>query len=184
MTKRFIIGHNLKEEEYKNEEEINKCRITINDEPIPFNYFHKFKSKGKKIIKYSFKDYLTKTNQMFRDCSDLRNIDLSNLNTQKVTNMNGMFDDCISLNSVNLSNINTQKVNNMADMFNGCTFLKNINLSNVSAKNVVNMDNMFQVCLSLRKENVIVNDERILKQLEKDLRDIDYVKNIMTNNSA
>ena len=72
----------------------------------------------------------------------------------------------------------------MADMFNGCTFLKNINLSNVSAKNVVNMDNMFQICLSLRKENVIANDERILKQLEKDLRDSDYVKNIMTNNSA
>ena len=184
VTKRFIIGHNLKEEEYKNEEEIKKCQITINDEPIPFNYFHKFKSKGKNIIKYSFKDYLTKMNQMFMDCSDLRNIDLSNFKTQKVTNMNGMFEGCISLNSVNLSNINTQKVNNMADMFNGCTFLKNINLSNVSAKNVVNMDNMFQICLSLRKENVIANDERILKQLEKDLRDLDYVKNIMTNNSA
>ena len=110
VTKRFIIGHNLKEEEYKNENEINKCRITINDEPIPFNYFHKFKSKGKNIIKYSFKDYLTKMNQMFMDCSFLRNIDLSNFKTQKVTNMNGMFEGCISLNSVNLSNINTQKL--------------------------------------------------------------------------
>ena len=68
VTKIYIIGHNLNEEEYRNENEINKCQITINDEPIPFNYFHKFKSEGKYIIKYSFMNYLTKTNHMFRDC--------------------------------------------------------------------------------------------------------------------
>jgi len=175
VTKRFIIGHNLKEEEYKNEEEINKCRITINDEPIPFNYFHKFKSKGKYIIKYSFKNYLTKMNNMFRDCVLLENIDLSNLNTQKVINMNGMFSGCISLTSVNLSNINTQNVSNMVYMFSGCTSLKGINLSNVSSNNVVNMDYMFQMCLSLRKENVITNDKRILKQLEKDLNSPGFI---------
>ena len=175
VTKRFIIGHNLKEEEYKNEEEINKCRITINDEPIPFNYFHKFKSKGKYIIKYSFKNYLTKMNNMFRDCVLLENIDLSNLNTQKVINMDGMFSGCISLTSVNLSNINTQNVSNMVYMFSGCTSLKSINLSNVSSNNVVNMDYMFQMCLSLRKENVITNDKRILKQLEKDLNSPGFI---------
>ena len=171
----FIIGRNIKEEEYKNEEEIKKCQITINDEPIPFNYFHKFKSKGKYIIKYSFKDYLTKTNNMFRDCVLLENIDLSNLNTQKVINMNGMFSGCISLTSVNLSNINTQNVSNMVYMFSGCTSLKSINLSNVSSNNVVNMNYMFQMCLSLRKENVITNDKRILKQLEKDLNSPGFI---------
>ena len=171
----FIIGHNIKEEEYKNEEEIKKCRITINDEPIPFNYFHKFKSKGKYIIKYSFKNYLTKMNNMFRDCVLLENIDLSNLNTQKVINMDGMFSGCISLTSVNLSNINTQNVSNMVYMFSGCTSLKSINLSNVSSNNVVNMDYMFQMCLSLRKENVITNDKRILKQLEKDLNSPGFI---------
>ena len=171
----FIIGHNIKEEEYKNEEEIKKCQITINDEPIPFNYFHKFKSKGKYIIKYSFKNYLTKMNNMFRDCVLLENIDLSNLNTQKVINMDGMFSGCISLTSVNLSNINTQNVSNMVYMFSGCTSLKSINLSNVSSNNVVNMDYMFQMCLSLRKENVITNDKRILKQLEKDLNSPGFI---------
>ena len=64
----MIIGHNLKEEEYRNEKEINKCMITINDKLIPFNYFHKFESKGKYIIKYSFMNYLEKTNQMFMNC--------------------------------------------------------------------------------------------------------------------
>ena len=166
VTKIYIIGHNLKEEEYRNEKEINSCRITINDEPIPFNYFHKFESKGKYIIKYSFMNYLTKINQMFRDCSLVKNIDLSNFKTQKVTNMNGMFQDCISLDNINLSNINTQKVTNMSYMFSGCTFLKNINLSNVSANNVISMDNMFQLCLSLKKENVITTEHKIIKLLK------------------
>ena len=175
VTKRFIIGHNLKEEEYKNEEEIKKCRITINDEPIPFNYFHKFKSEGKYIIKYSFMNYLTKTNQMFRDCKFLKNIDLSNFKAQEVTNMEGMFFGYISLSNINLSNLNTQKVNNMSDMFSGCYSLKSINLTNINTKNVINTDNMFQSCLSLKKENVKSNDKRILNQLEKDLKNPFYM---------
>ena len=152
VTKIYIIGHNLNEEEYRNENEINKCQITINDEPIPFNYFHKFKSEGKYIIKYSFMNYLTKTNHMFRDCYFFKNIDLSNFKAQNVTNMNGMFFGCISLNNINLSNLNIQKVNNMSYMFHGCTFLKNINLSNINAENVINIDNMFQLCSSLKKK--------------------------------
>ena len=178
VTKIFIIGRNLKEDEYRNENEINKCQISINDEPIPFNYFHKFKYKGKYIIKYSFMNYLTKTNQMFSDCSFLKNIDLSNFKAQEVINMEGMFYHCISLNNINLANLNTQKVNNMSNMFSGCTFLKNINLSNITTKNVINMDNMFGSCLSLKKENVIINDKRILKQLEKDLSISDYIKSL------
>ena len=34
------------DDNYKNEDEIKKCEIRINDELIPFNYFYKFKSKG------------------------------------------------------------------------------------------------------------------------------------------
>ena len=44
------------EDIYKNENEIKRCEIKINDEIIPFNYYHKFKSKGKYVIKYSFKN--------------------------------------------------------------------------------------------------------------------------------
>ena len=46
-------------EELMNEKEITKCEIKINDEVIPFNYFHNFKKQGKNIIKYYFKNYLT-----------------------------------------------------------------------------------------------------------------------------
>ena len=44
-----------KDKVYDNEEEIKKCEIRINDQLIPFNYIHKFKSSGKYTIKYTFK---------------------------------------------------------------------------------------------------------------------------------
>ena len=64
--------------EYMNEEEIKKCEIRINDKLIQFTYYYKFINKGKYIIKYSFYNYLSKTNYMFSDCSSLTNINLSN----------------------------------------------------------------------------------------------------------
>ena len=40
-------------------------------------------------------------------------LDLSNFNTQNVTNMVGMFYSCESLKSLDLSNFNTQNVTDM-----------------------------------------------------------------------
>ena len=54
---------------------------------MPFSYFYKFKKKGKYIIKYKFKNYLTNTNYMFSNCESLTNLNLSNFNTQNVTNI-------------------------------------------------------------------------------------------------
>ena len=48
-------------EELKNEEQIKKCEIEINNKLMPFSYFYEFKQKGKYIIKYKFKNYLTNT---------------------------------------------------------------------------------------------------------------------------
>ena len=65
-----------KEDDYKyeNEKEIkDNCEIKINNNIIPFNYFYKFNQKGKYIIQYSFKKYLTKINNMFYDCIYLSN---------------------------------------------------------------------------------------------------------------
>ena len=44
---------------------------------------------------------------MFSECKSFTNIDLSNFNTQNVTEMNGMFEGCYSLanNSQNVTNI-------------------------------------------------------------------------------
>ena len=76
---------------------------------IPFTYYCVFKKKGIYKIKYTFKNKLSNTCYMFSDCSSLININLSNFNTQNVTNMNSMFDGCSSLTNINLSNFNISK---------------------------------------------------------------------------
>ena len=149
VTKKKIIGHNLKEEEYMNEKEINKCQIQINDENIPFTYCHKFRAKGNYTIKYSFMNYITKTNNMFFGCSSLTNINLSSFNSENVTNMSEMFLGCSSLINLDFSNFNTENVTNMGWVFSGCSSLKNLNLSNFKTQDVIIMNSMFEECSSL-----------------------------------
>ena len=43
-------------------------------------------------------------------CSSLTSLNLSNFNTNNVTNMSYMFNKCSSLTSLNLSNFNTNNV--------------------------------------------------------------------------
>ena len=113
----------IKDSIFNNEEEIKKCEIKINDKLIPFNYFYKFKSKGKFTIKYIFKTNINNLCIIYGDCESIINIDLSNFNTNNVTDMNGMFYGCSSLNNIDLSNFNTNNVTNMNGMFYGCSSL-------------------------------------------------------------
>jgi len=88
---------------YENEKEIkDNCKIKINNNYIDFNYFYKFKEKGKFIIKYLFKNNITKVDYIFNECKLLINIDLSNFNSQNITNIKGMFSWCESLKNINL----------------------------------------------------------------------------------
>ena len=60
--------------------------------------------------------------------------------------MGEMFYGCLSLKEINLSNFNTNNVNNMGGMFWGCSSLKEINLSSFNTNNVINMSRMFSGC--------------------------------------
>ena len=85
-----------------NEEEIKDCEMYINDEKIDFTYDYIFPKKGNYIIKYIFNKILNSTNYMFFNCNLLTILDLSNFNTQNVTNMSYMFSNCYSLKSLDL----------------------------------------------------------------------------------
>ena len=58
---------------------------------------------------------------MFWRCSSLKELNLSNFNTNNVTDMGCMFYGCSSLKDLNLSNFNTNNVMYMEDMLNGCS---------------------------------------------------------------
>ena len=140
---------------YENEKEIkNNVIIKINGIIIEFNYYYKFDKEGKYKIEYLFKNNLTKTCYMFYNCKALTNLNLSNFNTEKVTNMSHMFEYCESLTNLNLSNFNTQNVNDMSDMFACCNSLTNLNLSNFNTQNVNDMSSMLSCCNSLTNVNL------------------------------
>ena len=75
-----------------------------------------------------------------------------------------LFYGCSSVTNINLSNFNTNNVTDMYGMFNDCSSLTNINLSNFNTNNVYNMGFMFYKCSKLRKENVITKDKKILNK--------------------
>ena len=135
--------------DYKNEDEIiSNIVIKINGEKIDFKYKHQFKKAGIYNIEYYFRKNLTKTDYMFSDCSCLINIDLSNFNTENITNICGMFYNCESLNNITgISNWETKNVTNMSYLFYNCKKLKNIpDISKWDLKNVNSLSHMFSFC--------------------------------------
>ena len=48
--------------------------------------------------------------EMFKNCSSLENLDISNFNTKNVTNMKYMFCGCENLKKLNIENFNTKNV--------------------------------------------------------------------------
>ena len=97
----------------------NIQKICSNNEVIIDNNFISL-NNDKNEIKIQI--YLTKIydlNQMFKDCSNITEIDLSNFDSSNINNMFGTFQNCLSLTSINLENFNTSKVKGMQEMFDG-----------------------------------------------------------------
>ena len=89
---------------------------------------------------------------MFKNCSNLENLDLSNFNTSKVTNMAQMFKGCYKLKEIKgIEKFNTNNVNNMKEMFNLYTNLESLDLSNCIISNTTNIEYIFVGCYKLKK---------------------------------
>ena len=86
--------------------------------------------------------------------NNIRDIDLSNFDTSRVTDMNYMFWNMHSLTSLNLSNFDTSKVTNMSSMFYSMRNLTSLDLSNFDTSNVTNMKAMFHNSWSLTSLNL------------------------------
>ena len=77
--------------------------------------------------------------------------------------MRSMFDGCSSLKELNLSNFNTNNVTNMKCMFSGCSALEELNLTNFNTNNVTDMEGMFSKC-SEQFQNKIKAQYKIIKK--------------------
>ena len=84
---------------------------------------------------------IVKMNYMFQG-SDLQDLDLSLLNTNKVKDMTGFFANCKNITNEHLSSLNSKYVINMSELFEKCD-LTNINVSLLYTKKVKYMNSMF-----------------------------------------
>ena len=109
----------------------------------------------------------TSCDKLFYNQSSLTEIDLSELNSSKVTNMRSMFNNCSKLSSLNLSNFNTSNVGSddvinsnskkyegsMYQMFLDCSSLTSLDLSSFDTSNAKTMEKMFEGCTQLHTIN-------------------------------
>ena len=100
---------------------------------------------------------LTKFRQVFRDCTSLVNLDLSNLNTSQVTSMDYLFSNCRNLTQLNLNNFDTSLVTSMNRMFTNCSSLENITdiIKNFNTSECKSMTSMFSGCTSVNSLNLL-----------------------------
>ena len=98
-------------------------------------------------IEIDLKDF--SFDQIFQECSDVTEIDLSNFNTSSIKKMNGMFQGCTSLTSINFNNFDTSNIESMENMFSGCSKLISLNLSSFNLTNALRIDGMFNGCSQL-----------------------------------
>ena len=63
---------------------------------------------------------------LFYGCTSLKELDLSNFNTENITDMSYMFYNCSSLKKLNISNFNVNKVKVVNYMFYGCSSLTDV----------------------------------------------------------
>ena len=91
----------------------------------------------------------TSCHAMFRDCSNLTQIDLSNFDTSQVNGMRFMFGYCKALTQLDLSSFDTSKVIYMDSMFRGCKALIQLDLSGFITGDIVDMSEMFSGCSNL-----------------------------------
>ncbi|EAC2298594.1 BspA family leucine-rich repeat surface protein [Listeria monocytogenes] len=97
---------------------------------------------------------LLTTEGMFKNCSNLMEVDLSGLDTSAVTIMWDMFNSCRALEELDVSHFDTSSVTNMSYMFYDNRNLEVLDVSNLDTSSVTNMYAMFEDCTSLEELDV------------------------------
>ena len=67
---------------------------------------------------------------LFSECRQIQNINLTSFNTLKVVNMSSMFTYCMNLKELDLKSFDTRNVQDMSYMFDTCRKLQNITFGN------------------------------------------------------
>ena len=105
-------------------------------------------------VKLVFSSILTSCSSMFKGCTEILEIDLTDFISSSVQNINNMFYDCTSLKSIKFENFQTSQVNYMLYTFYNCESLEYLDLSSFITTNVGDFHYMFYGCKSLKYLNL------------------------------
>lgn len=97
-------------------------RASIEDVIVPTStarWFNETAITGIDNIENLKTSCVTNMGRMFRNCSNIIELDVSKFDTRNVTNMSAMFQNCTKLTELDLSNWDTSKVTNMNYFLNG-----------------------------------------------------------------
>ena len=108
---------------------------------------------------------VTTMENMFMDCSNLKKVTLGNIDTSSVKDMKLLFLRCTKLESIDLANLDTRSVTTMSDMFSHCESLTSIDLSKINTANVENMYDMFCQCTKLSSLDLTKFDTRKVQNM-------------------
>ena len=130
--------------------------VTFLNRIKPFNTNSLFRGRSVKTINnigYLDTSNVTNMSEMFYDCGELTELDVTNFDTSKVTDMSGMFHQCWSLTELDVTNFDTTNVTDMSGMFGGLD-LTELDVTNFDTTNVTDMSGMFYGSWSLTELDV------------------------------
>ena len=104
---------------------------------------------GKIEIRIKFFVQLTYMFELFKNCRNLIEVDLSQLDATKLKNVNSVFENCENLVFTNFSLKNGTNIESMEDSFSGCEQLKSVDLTDLTPQKNVSVQNMFKNCAQL-----------------------------------
>ena len=128
--------------------------MSIDDKKVNKTNKYIFNDKGEHKLYIKFNISLESAEYMFKNCTTLKEIELSEFSTENITTLVGMFYGCINLISLNLTSFDTKNVINMSYLFYNCYSLKNILLKEFDTSNVIDMKYMFSGCKSITSLNL------------------------------
>ncbi|ENN8957548.1 BspA family leucine-rich repeat surface protein [Listeria monocytogenes] len=125
---------------------------------------------------------VTNMTEMFYGCNALKELDASNFDTSSVTDMNSMFISCSALEKLDVSNFDTSSVTDMNSMFRGCSALEKLDVSNFDTSSVTNMNSMFLGCAGLEELNASNFDTSSVTDMNSMFRNCNKLKKLDISN--
>ena len=148
---------------------------SIKKTPVTYTYYL---DSINNVVELRWTNKINDCTFMFRSCSDITEIDLSQFDSSEVMQMYNMFEHCTSLTSINLSNLDTRNVYDMQNMFEGCSSLTSLDLSSFQTSGTYGFYAMFANCTSLTSldsSNFVLVDYISFSKIFEGCSNLEYI---------